>query len=96
MAGMLIRTRTGMDVFGTNNKIEAAAAGACKPGDVLEVEFAFECWLAAQEYTLTVAVQHADGHSHDWLDDVITFRVIDPRRLAGVANLHPTVQCRVQ
>ncbi|MEX2304406.1 MAG: ABC transporter ATP-binding protein [Bryobacterales bacterium] len=96
MAGMLIRTRTGMDVFGTNNKIEAAAAGPCKPGDVLEVEFAFECWLAAQEYTLTVAVQHADGHSHDWLDDVITFRVIDPRRLAGVANLHPTVQCRVQ
>ena len=96
MAGMLIRTRTGMDVFGTNNKIEAAPAGPCQPGDVLEVEFAFECWLAAQEYTLTVAVQHADGHSHDWLDDVITFRVIDPRRLAGVANLHPTVQCRVQ
>jgi ABC-type polysaccharide/polyol phosphate transport system ATPase subunit len=96
MAGMLIRTRTGMDVFGTNNKIEAAAAGPCQPGDVLEVEFAFECWLTAQEYTLTVAVQHADGHSHDWLDDVITFRVIDPRRLAGVANLHPTVQCRVQ
>jgi ABC-type polysaccharide/polyol phosphate transport system ATPase subunit len=96
MAGMLIRTRTGMDVFGTNNKLEAAEAGPCKSGDVLEVEFAFECWLAAQEYTLTVAVQHPDGHSHDWLDDVITFRVLDSRRLAGVANLHPTVRCSVQ
>jgi lipopolysaccharide transport system ATP-binding protein len=95
MAGMLIRTRTGLDVFGTNSKLEAVAVGACKPGNVLEVEFAFDCWLAPQEYTLTVAVQHPDGHSHDWLDDVITFQVLDPRHLAGVANLHPTVQCRV-
>jgi ABC-type polysaccharide/polyol phosphate transport system ATPase subunit len=95
MAGMLIRTRTGMDVFGTNSKLEAAAAGPCKPGDTIEVEFAFDCWLAPQEYTLTVAVQHPDGHSHDWLDDVITFQVLDPRRLAGVANLHPTVRCTV-
>jgi ABC-type polysaccharide/polyol phosphate transport system ATPase subunit len=95
MAGMLIRTRTGLDVFGTNSKLEAAAASPCKPGDTLEVEFAFDCWLAPQEYTLTVAVQHPDGHSHDWLDDVITFRVLDTRRLAGVANLHPTVRCEV-
>jgi homopolymeric O-antigen transport system ATP-binding protein len=95
MAGMLIRTRTGMDVFGTNTKLEAAGLGPCKPGDAIEVEFAFDCWLAPQEYTLTLAVQHPDGHSHDWLDDVITFRVLDSRRLAGVANLHPRVQCRV-
>jgi ABC-type polysaccharide/polyol phosphate transport system ATPase subunit len=95
MAGMLIRTRTGMDVFGTNTKLEGAGVSPCNSGDVLEVDFAFDCWLAPQEYTLTVAVQHSDGHSHDWLDDVITFRVLDPRRLAGVANLHPTVQCRV-
>jgi hypothetical protein len=58
------------------------------------VEFEFDCWLTAQEYTLTVAVQHPDGHSHDWLDDVIVFRVIEARRLAGVANLHPTVGVR--
>ena len=95
MAGMLIRTRTGMDVFGTNSKLEGAAMNACNPGDTLEVEFAFDCWLAPQEYTLTVAVQHPEGHSHDWLDDAITFQVLDPRRLAGVANLHPKVQCRV-
>jgi ABC-type Fe3+/spermidine/putrescine transport system ATPase subunit len=95
MAGMLIRTRTGLDVFGTNSKLEAAAVSPCKPGDTLEVEFAFDCWLAPQEYTLTVAVQHPDGHSHDWVDDVITFRVLDTRRLAGVANLHPTVRCAV-
>ncbi len=95
MVGVLIRTRTGMDVFGTNTKLEDQRTGPCRPGDVLEVDFAFECWLTPQEYTLTIAVQHPDGHSHDWLDDVITFRVLDHRKLAGVANLHPKVSCRV-
>ena len=95
MVGMLIRTRTGMDVYGTNTKLEGQRTGPCRPGDFLEVDFAFECWLAPQEYTVTIAVQHPDGHSHDWLDDVLTFRVLDHRRLAGVANLHPKVSCRV-
>ena len=95
MVGMLIRTRTGMDVYGTNTKLEGQRTGPCRPGEVLEVDFAFECWLAPQEYTVTIAVQHPDGHSHDWLDDVLTFRVLDHRRLAGVANLHPKVSCRV-
>ncbi len=95
MVGMLIRTRTGMDVFGTNTKLEDQPAGPCQAGDVLEVDFTFDCWLTPQEYTVTLAVQHPDGHSHDWLDDVLTFRVLDHRRLAGVANLHPKVSCRV-
>lgn len=94
MAGILIRTRTGLDVFGTNTKAEGVEIGSVRAGDAIQVEFEFDCWLTAQEYTLTVAVQHPDGHSHDWLDDVIVFRVIEARRLAGVANLHPIVAVR--
>jgi lipopolysaccharide transport system ATP-binding protein len=94
MAGILIRTRTGLDVFGTNTKAEGMEIGPVAAGESVQVEFEFDCWLTAQEYTLTVAVQHPDGHSHDWLDDVIVFRVIEARRLAGVANLHPTVGVR--
>ncbi len=95
MVGMLIRTRSGMDVFGTNTRLENVKTPSCRMGDDLEVEFSFNCWLTPQEYTLTVATQHPDGHSHDWLDDVITFRVLDPRQLAGVANLHPRIECRL-
>ncbi len=95
MVGMLIRTRTGLDVFGTNTMIENAEIGPCNEGDVVQVDFAFECWLTAQEYTLTVATQYDTGHSHDWLDDVIAFQVVDSRPLAGVVNLHPTIQCKV-
>jgi lipopolysaccharide transport system ATP-binding protein len=80
-----------MDVFGTNTQLENVNLGAVRAGEQVEVTFAFECWLAPQEYTITVATQALDGSSHDWLDDVIVFQVVDEKYTAGVANLHATV-----
>jgi len=95
MVGILIRTRIGMDVYGTNTRLEHAALGDFQAGDELEVDFAIECWLTPQSYTLTVATQNADGSSHDWLDDAIAFDVVDARVAAGVANLRAKVEWRV-
>ncbi len=95
MVGILIRTRIGMDVYGTNTRIERAELGSFEPGDELEVDFRIECWLTPQEYTLTVATQNPDGSSHDWLDDAVSFEVVDPRVAAGVANLRAKVEWRV-
>lgn len=92
MVGMLIRTRIGMEVYGTNTRLEQVRLGAFEPGDELEVNFRFECPLTPQQYTLTVATQHADGHSHDWLDDVIAFEVIDGQPRAGVVNLASRIE----
>ncbi len=95
MVGILIRTRIGMDVYGTNTRIEHAPLGDFQSGDELEVDFRIECWLTPQSYTLTVATQNADGSSHDWLDDAIAFDVVDTRVAAGVANLRAKVEWRV-
>ena len=95
MVGILIRTRIGMDVYGTNTRIEKKHLGAYLPGDQLEVDFHFDCWLTPQQYTLTVATQSPDGSSHDWLDDVIPFDVVDARAAAGVANLRAEIAWRV-
>jgi ABC-type polysaccharide/polyol phosphate transport system ATPase subunit len=95
MVGILIRTRIGMDVYGTNTRIEGTPLGKFEEGDELEVDFGIECWLTPQQYTLTVATQNADGASHDWLDDAIAFEVIDARVAAGVANLRAEVRWRV-
>jgi lipopolysaccharide transport system ATP-binding protein len=92
IVGILIRNRTGMDVYGTNTGVEQIALGSFERGDELELEFRFDCWLAAQEYTLTVATQNTDGTSHDWLDDVLAFEVVDSRAIAGVTNLRATVE----
>ena len=95
MVGILIRTRIGMDVYGTNTGLENAHMGDFQAGDELEVDFRLESWLTPQTYTLTVASQNADGTSHDWLDDAIAFDVVDARVAAGVANLRAKVEWRV-
>jgi homopolymeric O-antigen transport system ATP-binding protein len=94
VAGIMIRTRIGMEVFGTNTEVEETPLDPAGRGDTYEVSFQFACWLAPQEYTLTVATQSPDGASHDWLDDVLSFQVIDSRRVAGVANLQARVSVR--
>jgi ABC-type polysaccharide/polyol phosphate transport system ATPase subunit len=94
MVGILIRNRIGMDIYGTNTRIEQVELGQYEPGEVLEVDFAFECWLTPHQYTITAATQYLDGSSHDWLDDVITFDVLSPRIAAGVADLRAQIQHR--
>ena len=91
MVGILIRTRIGMEVYGTNTLIEHAKLGILEPGTELLTEFHFDCWLTPQNYTLTVATQHSDGSSHDWLDDVLQFEVVGARVASGVADLQARV-----
>jgi ABC-type polysaccharide/polyol phosphate transport system ATPase subunit len=91
MVGILIRTRIGMDVYGTNSRLEQIKLGDFHAGEELTIDFSFACWLTPQQYTLTVATQDADGSSHDWLDDVIAFEVAGQRQAAGVADLQAKI-----
>ena len=92
LVGILLRNRLGIDVFGTNSRIERVALGDYEAGDLLRIEFRFPCLLTRQSYTLTVATQHADGSSQDWIDDVVSFEVHDARDLAGLARLTPVIE----
>lgn len=92
MSGILIRTRKGLDVFGTNSRQENVALPHLRSGQRLTLEFSFRCALARQEYTLTVAVQGMDGLSLHWIDDVLSFHVSEPRDLAGVVDLEASVR----
>jgi ABC-type polysaccharide/polyol phosphate transport system ATPase subunit len=89
--GLLIRNRLGMDVYGTNTRVEQIELGRFAKGDTIEVIFAMKCHLTRQEYTVTVAAQHWDGSSQDWLDDAVQFTVVDTRDLAGVADLRAAI-----
>jgi lipopolysaccharide transport system ATP-binding protein len=90
--GILIRNRVGIDVFGTNTRIEGIELGCFEAGDALEVDFLIDCLLTRQEYTLTVATQYPNGLSQDWLDDAFAFSVIDPKDVAGVLNMKTRVE----
>jgi lipopolysaccharide transport system ATP-binding protein len=92
VVGVLIRNRIGMDIFGTNTRLERIELGDFDSGDELEVEFELDCLLSRQEYTVTVAVQYWSGLSQDWLDDILDFRVEDTKDVAGVLNLNTRVR----
>jgi len=94
VVGILIRDRLGVDVCGTNTRLEQSALGDFKAGERLEIEFRFPCQLTAGEYAVTAATQHWDGASQDWLDDVGVFRVADTKAAAGVVGIDAEVQWR--
>ncbi len=91
---MMIRTRIGLNVYGTNTELEKLRLGPCEAGATLEIAFGFRCELCPQEYTLTVASHDPDGVWHDWLEDALAFSVSDTRYTAGVANLRATASVR--
>jgi lipopolysaccharide transport system ATP-binding protein len=91
--GIMIRTRIGMEVYGTNTELEKLKLGPCAAGDRLIVTFEFACNLCAQFYTITAASHDPDGVWHDWIEDGIGFAVADTRYTAGVANLRARVTC---
>jgi hypothetical protein len=92
VVGMMIRTRVGFDVYGTNTELEQLKIGPCAAGQTVQLDFAFRCDLCNNEYTLTVASHDRDGTAHDWLEDAVAFAVADSRYTAGVANLRAKVE----
>jgi lipopolysaccharide transport system ATP-binding protein len=89
--GVMIRTRVGLEVYGTNTELEKVSTGSCAAGNRMRIEFAFRCEVCPGEYTITAASHDSDGTAHDWLDDAVAISVTDARYTAGVANLRAKV-----
>ena len=85
--GIMIRTRIGFEVYGTNTELEQLKLGPVAAGDMRTVTFRFVCALCPQSYTVTAASHDPDGVWHEWMEDAISFTVADTRYTAGVANL---------
>ncbi|HZI48400.1 MAG TPA: ABC transporter ATP-binding protein [Pyrinomonadaceae bacterium] len=91
VCGFMIRTRHGINVYGTNTEQQGVEIGAAETGDVVEATFRFNCWLGQEHYFISVAVHSADGVAYDWLDGVIFFRVACETEMEGLANLSASV-----
>jgi lipopolysaccharide transport system ATP-binding protein len=85
--GIMIRTRIGLNVYGTNTELEGVHGGPMQAEDSLRVVFRFQCDLCPGDYTVTAASHDPDGVWHDWMEDAVAFSVVDSRYAAGVANL---------
>lgn len=94
VCGFLIRNRHGIHLYGSNTDLLEINFGAVRRGEVIEVNFALNAWLASGLYSLTVAVHTREGVSLDWIDGVSYFRVASNVEMEGVANLNASATAR--
>ncbi|MCA1593165.1 MAG: ABC transporter ATP-binding protein [Acidobacteria bacterium] len=92
--GFLIRDRHGIHTYGTNTKEQQLAFGTVGRGEVLEVSFAFDCWLGVDQYSISFAVHSREGQAYDWLDGALFFRVTSLGLTEGIANLNASATAR--
>jgi len=91
VVGIMIRTRIGFEVYGTNTQLENVKLGPVRGGEERVIRFTMPCSLCPREYTLTAASHDPDGVWHDWMEDAVAFTVASPRYTAGVADLRASV-----
>jgi lipopolysaccharide transport system ATP-binding protein len=94
VCGFLIRNRHGIHVYGTNTELQEVPFEPVRKGQLTEVTFEFNCWVAPDMFSLCVAVHSSAGVSFDWLDGCLFFRVMAATRMEGVANLNATAASR--
>ena len=92
--GFLLRNRHGIHLYGTNTELQMIRLGNVRRNEILDISFSFECWLAPDSYSVTVAVHSRDAISYDWLDGVLVFPVVSSVAMEGVANLNATATVR--
>ena len=92
--GFLLRNSHGIHAYGTNTKEQQIEFGAVRSGEVIEVVFAFDCWLGIDQYTISLAVHSRDGKAFDWLDAALFVRVTNMTLTEGIANLNASVITR--
>jgi ABC-type polysaccharide/polyol phosphate transport system ATPase subunit len=89
--GMVIRNRHGIHLYGTNTKVQGISTGRVRQGETLKVTFTFNCWVAPDSYSISIAVHNYAAVSFDWLDGALFFRVISAIPIEGVANLNAKI-----
>jgi hypothetical protein len=96
--GFIIRNKHGIHLYGTNSAVQGLRGGRVKRGDTVETTFSFNCWLAPDLYSVSIAVHSPTAVSFDWMDGALFFRVFSEIPIEGVANLNATVttqQCEL-
>jgi lipopolysaccharide transport system ATP-binding protein len=89
--GFLIRNRHGIHAYGTNTREQQIDFGEVRRGEIVEVTFAFACWLGSDQFSVSLAVHSREGEAYDWLDAALFFKVTTMTLTEGVANLNAGV-----
>lgn len=94
--GVVIRDRTGTDIFNTNTREEAQPIGSRQSGDRIVVDFTQRLLLKPGSYSVSSAIAYDHEHAVflDWVDNIATFQILPPpdgRLIHGAVDLQPVV-----
>jgi ABC-type polysaccharide/polyol phosphate transport system ATPase subunit len=96
--GFVIRSQYGVQVYGTNTEQQHLQMGRVARGEVVEINFSFNCSLGTDWYSVSCAVHSStsvgDGVCYDWLDGALFFRVTSPILIEGLINLDASATAR--
>lgn len=78
--GFLLKDRLGMEIYGTNTRLQGVMLGAYSSGEYAEIHVRIPLRLGYGDYSLTVAV-HDDEHHleacYEWTDNAAIFQIRD-------------------
>jgi ABC-type polysaccharide/polyol phosphate transport system ATPase subunit len=75
VAGLLIRDRRGVDLYGTDTLLRGIPVETVKIGEAVQVAFHLSMWLAPGTYFLTASAARSDGTQYDLHYDGLLFDV---------------------
>ena len=80
--GFRIRSSSGVDITGTNTKLEAVKLGDIKTGQTLNIQWSLPNFLADGDYYIDPAIVDEDGVTViDWWDEAVLFTIKRDRHL---------------
>lgn len=77
--GFMIRNRLGLDLYGTNTKLQQLPPLSVEAGQRCTVEFTFPVNIGPGQYTLTLGLHHYDDYTaglQDWWNEALQFEVV--------------------
>jgi lipopolysaccharide transport system ATP-binding protein len=96
--GMVIRNPKSVDIFGVTNKTSGLSPNLIlKRGQIINIVFELDIWLAAGDYVLLLANAGEDDVQYDCIQSAMQFTVIGTQNLftTSIVNLCPKVMLQI-
>lgn len=84
--GIRVRSASGLEVLGTNSRIEGVKSGTWDRGETRLVTWSFPNMLADGEYLFDPSIIDLNSHVYDWWDEAALFKVKKERSLPYPAD----------
>ncbi len=85
--GVMIKNRFGIEIFGTNTRLQDINSGQWHAGQVARIGFKIPAYLGGGTYSAAFAVHAHNGTYYDYRIDALIFEIFQSHKVGGQLNL---------